>query len=290
MQLSVTRKSLNWAVNATKTRERHPELSRRGKGFTLIELLVVIAIIAILAAMLLPALKSAKTRAQAIYCMNNQKQGALAVLMYADDNRDSFPPNSSGDPTPSWVEGHMDWSIGNTDNTNILKLLNAKLGPYSRNYQIYHCPADNFPVRMSMAYWAQRVRSISMNGFIEGNAVRDPSGGADWFHDYCRYDKTSDVIRPKPVDLWLLVDEHPDSINDGWLITNVKDDTSWTDLPASSHSGACGFSFADGHSEIKKWRDGKTVVPVTHNQYNGFPEGGHSRDIQWVIEHSSAPR
>jgi prepilin-type N-terminal cleavage/methylation domain-containing protein/prepilin-type processing-associated H-X9-DG protein len=258
-------------------------------AFTLIELLVVIAIIAILAAMLLPSLSKARTKAEGIYCMNNQRQGTLAVLMYAEDNNNRFPPNSSGDPTPSWVEGNMDWSIGNPDNTNILKILNAKLGPYTRNPGVYHCPADNFPVRIYGGYSAPRVRSISMNGFIQGYADWRADGGQSWYPTWCRYDKTSDVIRPTPTDLWVLVDEHPDSINDGWLITGVTSPDSWIDLPASYHNGACGFSYADGHSEIKKWRAASTVVPVKHSSYNGFPAPG-SPDIAWMIAHSSTPR
>ena len=263
---------------------------RRGQGgFTLIELLVVIAIIAILASMLLPALGKAKVRGQAVYCMNNQRQLGLATFMYASDNKDSFPPNSSGDPTPSWVEGHMNWDIMNLDNTNVLKILNGKLGSYSGNPKVYQCPADNFPVRMTVGYSALRVRSVSMNGFIEGNAVRDPSGGSSWFTNYCRYDKTTDIVKPSPSNLWMFVDEHPDSINDGWLISNVMDNNNWTDLPASYHAGACGFCYADGHSEVKKWREASTVVTVKHSQYNGFA-ASKSRDIAWMNEHTSALR
>lgn len=263
-------------------------------AFTLIELLVVIAIIAILAGMLLPALSRAKAKGQGIYCMNNQRQATLAVLMYAEDNRDVFPPNSGGDPPPSWVEGRMDWAAGNYDNTNVLLLLNAKLGPYTRNAKLYHCPADNFPARITPSFSALRVRSISMNGYIEGNAGKfEYNGpGSSFFRSGTirRYDKTSDVVRPTPTDLWVLVDEHPDSINDGFLINYILDESSWADLPASYHNGACGFSFADGHSEIKKWQEASTIVPVKHIQYNGFTvPPGQVRDIRWRNQHTSAP-
>jgi len=260
-------------------------------GFTLIELLVVIAIIAILAAMLLPALQKAKAKAQGIYCMNNLKQGALAILMYAEDNRNYFPQNSSGDPRPSWVEGNMDWALYNYDNTNVQKILKAQLGPYTRNPQLYQCPADNFPVRVTPSFLALRVRSISMNGFIEGGVTKATIGESSFFgpgNGMRRYDKTSDVVRPTPTDLWVLVDEHPDSINDGFMINSILDTSNWADLPASYHNGACGFSFVDGHSEIKKWRESSTLVPVKHQQYNGF-SAPNSKDIIWRNLHTSAP-
>jgi prepilin-type processing-associated H-X9-DG protein len=142
-----------------------------------------------------------------------------------------------------------------------------------------------------------RVRSVSMNGFVEGDAYNQdkkvsgqPLGAAWWYYNppwYC-YKKLSDIRVPPPALLWVFVDEHPDSINDGWLITDVMNPNHWEDLPASYHNGACGFGFADGHSEIKKWQESSTVVAVQQRQYNDF-SAPNSRDVRWMVEHSSAP-
>jgi prepilin-type processing-associated H-X9-DG protein len=139
-----------------------------------------------------------------------------------------------------------------------------------------------------------RVRSVSMNAFVEGGAYSpwSPGAGATWFPTYCKYDKMTDIIKPPPARLWVFADEHPDSINDGWMINDPTTPTSaWTDVPASYHNRAGGFSFADGHAEIKRWQDAGTVVPVKRQSYNGFGTPNQMvRDRAWINERSTAPR
>jgi prepilin-type N-terminal cleavage/methylation domain-containing protein len=268
---------------------RMPEAG--GNGFTLIELLVVIAIIAILAALLLPALSRAKDKAKAIQCLSNLRQAGMAVQVYATDFNDFFPPNFGGGQPGSWVEGQMGWT-GSTDNTNIQKMLNAALGPYTRNPGVYKCPSDTYLTTVGGARSLPRCRTIAMNAFLEGGAYRgmNPAGGSAAYPQWRRYDKLTDAVNPKPCDLWMMVDEHPDSINDGWMVTNVTDPNGWRDLPGSLHAGACGFNFVDGHSEIKRWVEATTRVPVKQSDFGGLTLPGGTRDIAWMIAHSSALR
>jgi len=262
-------------------------LKRRG-AFTLIELLVVIAIIAILAALLLPALSRAKAKAQAVMCMSNGKQLALAWILYADDFQDKLPPNVSGAGNRGgWVDGYLDFQPNTTDNTNTLFLLNAKIGPYTKSLGIYKCPGDVYDCLMFGARMP-RVRSISMNAYIEGGAYGSLSTSSAGDRNYYCYNKMTDIIKPTPSMLWVFNDEHPDAINDGWQI-NPPGPDGWVDLPASNHGGSCGFSFADGHSEIKKWREASTMLPVTKspNKFGGVMTW-NSRDKRWYAERTTA--
>jgi prepilin-type N-terminal cleavage/methylation domain-containing protein/prepilin-type processing-associated H-X9-DG protein len=272
-------------------RPRRPFFAKPNPAaFTLIELLVVIAIIAILAAMLLPALTKAKSKAQGIYCMNNLKQLQLGIAIYPDDNQDRFPENPGvAIVTPAWVHGQMTWDSTtqpNLQNTNAPLMTSGEIGPYvALNAAAFKCPADFFAGAKG-----PRVRSYSMNGFVGDVAnIANFINGA--VPGWKRFLKTSDTAKMGAANLWVLLDECPDSINDGFFSVRMQPNTSakWTDVPASTHNGAGGFSFADGHAEIKKWLDGNTKAPVRHTVALGCPDNEQysPNDIAWMQQRTS---
>ena len=256
-------------------------------GFTLIELLVVIAIIAILAAMLLPALGAAKSRAQALKCMSNGRQLTIAWLMYATENDDDLVGNPG---SFNWVGGNMSWA-GVPDNIDALKMVDSAqsaLGAYVGNASVFKCPADKIA-----APNGPRVRSFSLNAALGGKATVDENEFAD--REYINATKLSALVTPSPADVFAMVDEHPDSINDaafhvvpGRSLGNAK----WRDLPASYHYGnGANFSFADGHCEIKRWQDSRTRQAIK-KQFKWWVRGSEtahfpvpaSVDYRWISD------
>jgi prepilin-type processing-associated H-X9-DG protein len=221
--------------------------------------------------------------------MNNTKQLLLAWKLYADDYRGNLPPNEDNSDG-GWIRGNMDYSGGEA-NTNTLYLLDpryAKLGPYTRNAGIYKCPADQS--RSLGRRGLPRVRSIAMSQAIgpDLRGTANPPRGQWLPHPpYRVYIKESDLTDPAPANLWVFVDEHPDSINDGGFGVSMTG-SSWVDVPAKYHNDAAGFAFADGHSEIHKWRQPRGIPNVTYQGLTGLINVPNNPDIKWIQERTSA--
>jgi prepilin-type N-terminal cleavage/methylation domain-containing protein/prepilin-type processing-associated H-X9-DG protein len=281
-----------------------PSDKENRNGFTLIELLVVIAIISILAALLLPALAKAKTRAQGISCLSNMKQLQTASILYADDNADVLPKNSplnNGGDTfagkPNWVDGCFASGAGTGNpvgcETNTFYLgvrgdrfpsvlpanLLGSIGSYAKAAGVYRCPADQY---LDPAYKVERVRSCSAN--LECGTLLNPDGsgpgyGADPvnYKVFLKYSDFGPGLGSS--DCFVFLDENPVSLNDGWF-EYILDGSGVNDRPAVNHGNSSSFSFADGHAELHKWYD----------KFLSLTSSGAGADTAWLAQHGTVHR
>jgi len=291
---------------------------RDRRAFTLTELLVVLVTLAILTTLLLPALASSTQpgSAKSFQCLDNLRQMAAAWTLYAEDNHDRLVNNwdtisiqndlaSSPPAYRSWVCDVMTWNITQPAADQCFKLdgiIKAPFYNYVNNVSVYKCPADNYLSAVQrLAGYTARPRSYSMNCFFGASTPTWTSPGNEFFPNYRQFLKATTI--PNPLNLYVFLEEHPDSINDGYFKDGANPDITsaadwpggvWGDVPGSNHAGAAGFSFADGHSEMHKWKSTVcTILPVTfgplpHRSLLANPAG--MADASWLASRSSVRR
>lgn len=281
------------------TKERssaHASRCNRSAGFTLAELMVVVAIMAILAALLIPALSKGNERGKAAYCLNNFRQLSLALHIFASDHEDALPGNMGKDGIQqtvargefaNWVNNVMTWEL-DSDNTNAwLQGANGLGRDAGNSAKIFKCPSDRaLSDVQKKAGWRERVRSVSMNAMV-GNAGEFMAGGVNTNNPhYVQFMRLGDV--PDPSRIFTFIEEHPDSINDGYFLNRFHS-YQWNDLPASFHNRGANLAYADGHAEWHRWKSPRTTPPSSPDSAK-LPmmiPAGQRTDFYWLMSQTS---
>ena len=265
------------------------------QGFTQVELAAVIIILVCLGARVWPALAKGNVGSREAICLNNHRQLVRACILYSQASNDRLPNNYTIPATDTaiasgafdnWANNVMTWgattNLEDVSNTNVVWAQKGLLSPYLQsNISAFKCPSDIYlSLAQRAAGWIARLRSVSMNGlFGRSDNSSSSTTGRAWFDpSYRQFLKLSQI--PQPAMTYVTLDEHADSINEGFFIT-AANATQWGDLPASYHDGACGFSFADGHSEMHKWLSATSRYPVKFffSTRTFDPQG--RKDFQW---------
>jgi len=261
-----------------------------------VELLVVIALVAILAALLLPTLSQVRARTQGFQSVSNTRQLAVAWVLYTDDHNGRLPYNlggANGGKSPAtktnlnWVNNNLTWDL-DSDNTNTAGLTEASLGLYtSQSASIYRCPSDRVLSQVQRdAGWSHRVRSYSMNAMVGDAGDLSTSGENLNNPKYVQFFRLTEI--PRPSDIFVFVEEHPDSINDGYFLNKFYV-RHWIDLPASEHGAAAPFAFADGHALLHRWASDSTQQPHAPDAvpYPLYVNDNDRTDLNWVMSRTS---
>lgn len=273
-----------------------PANARRAvNGFTRLELIVILATLLVVAGVLRPVWGSTGAT-RSMVCMDNLRRLSAAWLLFADDNGGTLVGNYHGGFVPGpnakerpWATGWMDWttSYNNTNTTYLTNPRYAALAPHlGRDSTVFRCPADEYLSSVQVGKgWTARVRSYSMNCYMgEGNVMTGPAAAG-----YVQHKKLSDFRQLSPQQVFVLLEEHPDSINDPmFFIPNSE--ANWVELPGAFHDGGCWFTFADGHLEQRRWRSAEILRPVVarDGSYSINVAGlAGGPDLLWVRAHTT---
>jgi prepilin-type processing-associated H-X9-DG protein/prepilin-type N-terminal cleavage/methylation domain-containing protein len=269
------------AVLATASGARRWTIRAAHGGFTLVELLVVIGIIALLIALLLPALSRARGLAQSAACLNNLRQLQTCWLMYANDHDGTLPPNlsvydlSTGEPIPG-LDLRLTWCAGNArTDVNTANIERGYLFAYNRSTAIYHCPADKARVAGANV---RHTRSYNMSQSVTGISFSSVLPYLPTFQ------RLTQIRNPEPANLFVFIDVHEDQIADslfGIPVPGSPLDGIWFDLPANRHNDGCNLSFADGHVEHWKW----AVPKVSRSPGQAVEPQAEWRDYERIRDH-----